>query len=115
MTLKRRGGHKEIVAAEGLPRPRRSAPQAHGALVLAIVRGHRWKELLERGRYVSIDALARAWEWIAPTWAATSTWRCSRRYRGGHPHRPGAGRALPRELFRLPLEWGEQRRALHMG
>jgi len=58
MALKRRGGRKEIVVPEGLPRRRRSAPQAHGALVLAVVRGHRWKELLESGRYTSIDALA---------------------------------------------------------
>jgi hypothetical protein len=57
MSLKRRGGRKEIVVAEGLPRRRRT-PQAHSALVLAVVRAHRWKELLESGRYHSIDALA---------------------------------------------------------
>ena len=58
MALRRRGGRKEIVVSECLPRRRRSAPHAHGALVLAVIRGHRWKELLESGRYPSIDALA---------------------------------------------------------
>jgi hypothetical protein len=58
MSLRRRSGRKEIVVSEGLPRRRRSAPQPHSALVLAVIRGHRWKELLESGRYRSIDALA---------------------------------------------------------
>ncbi|HUW14345.1 MAG TPA: hypothetical protein VM537_31775 [Anaerolineae bacterium] len=58
MSLKRRGGRKEIVVSQGLPRRRGSAPQAYSALVLAVIRGHRWKELLEGGRYPSIDALA---------------------------------------------------------
>lgn len=44
--------------SEGMPRRRSSAPRAHSALVLAVVRGHRWKELLESGRYPSISALA---------------------------------------------------------
>jgi hypothetical protein len=57
MALKRRGG-KEIVVAEGLPRRRRQTPQAHSALVLAVVRAHRWKELLESGHHPTIDALA---------------------------------------------------------
>jgi hypothetical protein len=58
MSLKRRGGRKEIVVSQGLPRRRGSAPRAYSALVLAVIRGHRWKELLESGRYPSIDALA---------------------------------------------------------
>jgi len=58
MVLKRRGGRKEIVVSQGLPRRAKSAPQPHSALVLAVIRGHRWKELLESGRYPSIDALA---------------------------------------------------------
>jgi len=58
MSLKRRGGRKEIVVAQGLPRRAKSALPPHSALVLAVIRGHRWKELLESGRYPSIDALA---------------------------------------------------------
>ena len=113
MSLKRRGGRKEIVATEGLPRPRRSAPQAHSALVLAIVRGHRWKELLESGRHVSIDALA-------------ARMGVDSSYVGRHLNlallAPDIVEAILtgqepdglslEKLFRLPLEWGEQRRAL---
>jgi len=58
MMLKRRGGRKEIVISQGLPRRRRTTPEARSALVLAVIRGQRWKELLESGRYTSIDALA---------------------------------------------------------
>jgi len=58
MALRRRGGRKEIVVSQGLPRRRRSARRTHSALVLAVIRGHCWKELLESGRYASIDALA---------------------------------------------------------
>jgi len=58
MVLKRRGGRKEIVVSQGLPSRRRSATKTPSALVLAVIRGHRWRELLESGRYPSIDALA---------------------------------------------------------
>ena len=111
MALKRRGGRKEIVVPEGLPRRRRSAPQAHGALVLAVVRGHRWKELLESGRYPSIDALA-------------ARMGVNSSYVGRHLNlallapdiveailmgREPDGLSLEK-LHRLPLEWDEQRR-----
>ena len=58
MAIRRRGGRKEIVVSQGLPRRRGSAPRAYSALVLAVVRAHRWKDLVESGRYASIDALA---------------------------------------------------------
>ena len=116
MSLKRRGGRKEIVVSEGLPRRRRSTPRAHSALVLAVVRGHRWQELLESGRYPSIDALA------ARTGVDSS-------YVGRHLNlallapdimeailmgREPDGLSL-QTLFRLPMAWEEQRRALGVG
>jgi hypothetical protein len=81
--------------------------------VLAIIRGHRWKELLESGRYPSIDALAARM-------GANSS------YVGRHLNltllAPDIVEAilLGREpddlslakLYRLPPEWDEQRRAL---
>ena len=51
--LKRRGGRKEIVLAEEIQ-------QAQGALLLALARAFRWKELLESGRFPTIKALAEA-------------------------------------------------------
>jgi len=116
MALKRRGGRKEIVVAQGLPRRAKSAPQPHSALVLAVVRGHRWKELLEIGRCPSIDALA------ARMGVGSS-------YVGRHLNlallapdiveaivtgQEPEGLTLDR-LFRLPAAWGQQRRALGMG
>jgi hypothetical protein len=113
MVLRRRGGRKEIVVSQGLPRRQRSARQTHGALVLAVVRGHRWKELLESNRYPSIDALA------ARMGADSS-------YVGRHLNlallapdiveailagREPEGLSLEK-LYRLPLEWDEQRRVL---
>ena len=113
MSLKRRGGRREIVITQGLPRPRRSATQTHSALVLAVVRGHRWKELLESGRYPSIDALA-------------ARMGVDSSYVGRHLNlallapdiveavlmgREPDGLSLG-TLFRLPIEWEEQRRRL---
>jgi hypothetical protein len=116
MALKRRAGRKEIVVSQGLPRRRRTAPQAYSALVLAIIRGHRWKELLESGRYPSIDALA------ARMGADSS-------YVGRHLNlallAPDIVEAILlgsepdgltlEQLCRLPLVWEEQRRALGVG
>jgi len=58
MSLRRRGGRKEVVVSGGLPRRRTPDTRAPSALLLAVIRGHRWKELLECGHYPSIDALA---------------------------------------------------------
>jgi len=114
MMLKRRGGRKEIVISQSLPRRRRSAPQAHSALVLAIIRGHRWKELLESGRYPSIDALA-------------ARMGVDSSYVGRHLNlallapdiveailtgREPDGLSLEK-LYGLPLEWEGQRQALY--
>ena len=116
MALRRRGGRKEIVVSQGLPRRRRSAPQAHSALVLAVIRGHRWKELLESGRYASIDALA-------------ARMGVDSSYVGRHLNlallapdlveavlmgREPDGLSL-QTLFRLPMAWEEQRSLVQCG
>jgi len=116
MSLKRRGGRKEVVVSQGLPRRRRSAPRAYSALVLAVIRGHRWKELLESGRYPSIDALAARMgvdssyvgRHLSLTLLAPDIVEAI--LMGREPD----GLTLEK-LHRLPLEWEEQRRALGMG
>ncbi|MFN3890137.1 MAG: hypothetical protein ACK4MV_07045 [Beijerinckiaceae bacterium] len=59
MTFRKRGGRKQVVAAEGAswggPRPR-----VDNTMVKAIARAHRWKRLLESGRFVSVTELAEA-------------------------------------------------------
>jgi len=116
MSLRRRGGRKEVVVSGGLPRRRTPDTRAPSALLLAVIRGHRWKELLESVRYPSIDALA------ARMGVGSS-------YVGRHLNlallAPDIVEAilLGREpdgisletLFRLPMEWEEQRRVLGTG
>jgi len=113
MTFKRRGGRKEIVVSEGLDAARSPAPRSGDPLVLAIARAHRWEELLEIGRYADITELAQAMgvnasyvgrvlnlTLLAPDIIETILL-------GRDP----GGLSLER-LYRLPLAWEEQRRAL---
>ena len=59
LTLRKRGGRKEVVAPDGAtwgtPRPR-----VDNTMVKAIARAHRWKRLLESGRFASVTELAEA-------------------------------------------------------
>jgi hypothetical protein len=62
MTLKVRGGRKEIILPDGLApddSPARK-PATQESLVIALARAHRWKALLESGRFPSLEELARA-------------------------------------------------------
>jgi len=62
MTLKVRGGRKEVILPDALvpehSPAKKSATQE--PLVIALARAHRWKSLLESGRFQSIAELARA-------------------------------------------------------
>ena len=59
LTLRTRGGRKQVVAPEGAswgaPRPR-----VDSTMVKAIARAHRWKRLMESGRFSSVTELAEA-------------------------------------------------------
>lgn len=62
MTLKVRGGRKEVIlpeemAPEGSPAHK---PATQESLVIAVARAHRWKALLESGRFRSIEELAQS-------------------------------------------------------
>jgi hypothetical protein len=59
VTFLQRGGRKQILSPPGTA-PWSPAPRVHGALVKAVVRAHRWRELLEGGKYVSSAELAKA-------------------------------------------------------
>ena len=113
MTFKRRGGRKEIVVSEGLDAAASPAPRSADPLVVTIARAHRWKELLEIGRYTDITELAQAMgvnasyvgrllnlTLLAPDIIETIV-----------SGRDPGGLSLDR-LYRLPLAWEEQRRAL---
>jgi hypothetical protein len=59
LTLRKRGGRKQVVMPEragwGQPRPR-----VDNTMVKAIARAHRWKRLMESGRFASVTELAEA-------------------------------------------------------
>jgi hypothetical protein len=57
VTIRKRGGRRLVVAPDGAPW---SAPKARidNTLVKALARAHRWKRMLEEGRYGSVTELA---------------------------------------------------------
>jgi len=60
ITLRHQGGQKRVVTPLGatpwIPTPSR----VDNTIVKAIVRAHRWREMLESGRYASLRDLAKA-------------------------------------------------------
>ena len=59
VTFLQRGGRKQILAPPGAA-PWSPAPRVDTALVKAIVRAHRWRQMLESGEYASSAELAKA-------------------------------------------------------
>lgn len=57
LTIKKRGGRKEIVLPPYLPGD--AAKLENTAMVIALARAHRWAHLLETGKVDSVAALAR--------------------------------------------------------
>jgi hypothetical protein len=58
-TFLKRGGRKQILTPAGAA-PWSCAPRVDTALVKAIVRAHRWRQMLESGEYASSAELAKA-------------------------------------------------------
>jgi hypothetical protein len=60
ITLRHRGGRKQVVTPAGatpwIPAPTR----VDSTLVKAIVRAHRWRDMLESGEYATVRDLAKA-------------------------------------------------------
>jgi hypothetical protein len=59
VTFRQRGGRKQILSPPGAT-PWSPAPRVDTALVKAIVRAHRWRQMLESGEYNCSAELARA-------------------------------------------------------
>ncbi|NLH49293.1 MAG: hypothetical protein GX444_11925 [Myxococcales bacterium] len=60
MTFKRSGGRKEIIVPQGLDGKTSSKQAAQNAILVAIARAFRWKELIESGRVKNLAEIARA-------------------------------------------------------
>jgi hypothetical protein len=54
-----RGGRKQILSPAGSA-PWSPAPRVDSALVKAVVRAHRWRQMIESGKYASSAELAKA-------------------------------------------------------
>jgi hypothetical protein len=54
-----RGGRKQILSPPGTA-PWSPAPRVDSALIKAVVRAHRWRQMIESGKYVSSAELAMA-------------------------------------------------------
>jgi hypothetical protein len=59
ITFLQRGGRKQILSPPGAA-PWSPAPRVDTALVKAVVRAHRWRQMLEDGEYASTAELAKA-------------------------------------------------------
>src|SRR3982074_3130554 len=59
VTFRQRGGRKQILTPPGAT-PWSPAPRLDTALVKAIVRAQRWRQMLESGEYASSAELAKA-------------------------------------------------------
>ena len=114
LAIRRRPGRKTVVMPEGAAIPTPARTRADPALVKALARAHRWKGMLEEGRYASISEMAAAG-------------RIDRGYLGRILHltllapdivegildgRQPAELELPTLMEPFPLEWDVQRTAL---
>ena len=60
MTWKRRGGRKVIIAPDGGDAWAPAKPRPDETLIRALARAHRWKRMLEDGRYQTAGEIAEA-------------------------------------------------------
>ena len=58
VTIRKRGGRRLVVAPDGAPWPPARA-RIDNTLVKALARAHRWKKMLDDGRYGSVTELAK--------------------------------------------------------
>ena len=115
LAMKRRGGRKQIIVPGGAESGTPAPPSTNAPLALTIARAHRWRELLEQGRYGSIRSLAR--ELGVDNSYVARLLRLSLLapdlvegiLEGTEP----SGLSL-QKLFRAPMEWESQRQKLAM-
>jgi hypothetical protein len=116
LKFKRRGGRKEIIAPPGVNGSESGEARRNEPLALTLARAHRWRDLLEAGRYPTVRALAKdlGLEWsyvgriIRLTLLAPDIVEAI--IKGEEPDGVSY-----RKLVRLPVEWEGQRREVGRG
>lgn len=115
LTVRKRGGRKQVVMPEGAccgqPRPR-----VDNTMVKAIARAHRWKRLMESGRFASVTELAEV-EKINQSYLCRVlrlTLLAPDIVEAILDGRQPAGLQLGALLGPLPSEWAKQRRYIDL-
>lgn len=68
-TIRKRGGRKLILTPDGSPCSAAPRARADSALLKALARGFRWKQMLEKGNYQTLEEIAKA-ENINPSYVS---------------------------------------------
>lgn len=115
MKIRKRGGRKLILTPDGdAPAWSASRPRVDNTMVKAIARAFRWRRLLERGDYASINDLAAA-EKISPTYVGRVlrlTLLAPEIIEAIMAGRQPTGMTMAGLLVGFPVVWAEQRVAL---
>jgi hypothetical protein len=114
ITLRHQGGRKQVVTpADTAPWIPRTA-RVDSTLVKAVVRAHRWRDMLESGRHATVRDLAKA-ECINESYLSRVlrlTLLAPAIIQSILEGHQSADLQLDALLGPLPLSWGEQRRQL---
>jgi hypothetical protein len=114
LAIRRRPGRKMVVTPDGGPAIAPIRTHADPAILKALARGHRWKRMLEDGRYASINEMAAVekldrgyiGQVLKLTLLAPDIVEAI--LDGRQPVDLG----LPRLMNPFPVEWEEQRQSL---
>lgn len=114
MSIKRQGSRKKIIASSDAGGAKKVIAEPQEALVVALARGHHWRDLIESGKYGGLKALAQALDvdrsyvgrMIKLTLLAPDIIEAI--IRGREP----SGLSLARLLEVCSIRWSEQREAV---
>jgi hypothetical protein len=113
LQIRRRGGRKQVIAPGGVDADGAAQPRTNRPLALALARAHRWRQMLEEGRYATIGELALALgvdnSYLARMLRLTLLAPDIIEAIIGGTEPDGLSLEI---LYRVPVGWEEQRRAL---
>lgn len=115
LTIRQRGGRKIVISPEGTGGAPLQRARVDSALVKALARGHRWKRMLDDGKYASISEIA-AIEKIDRGYVGSLlrlTLLAPDIVEAILDGRQPKGLGLSTLLAPFPAEWGQQR--VHIG